>query len=426
MTVHRLDIPGVLLLYHRQYVARASTVMEHVDAFRRYSRFHVWNVNTELGFPEGLRGCHFETIVLHYSLFGQVPHQLGEEFHAYLDRNRASYTIAFFQDEHHHCRERFAFLNRYDVDCVYSLLEPAHARGVYHGRTSVPKLRYTIPGYVSDELIAKARRFAKPDHERRIDVGYRGRKLAPYMGRGALEKFEIGVGFRERAAGLGLRLDIEAEEHRRIYGDDWYQFLGDCRAVLGVEAGVSIFDLDDVVRAEYERLTGLYPEADFAEVAAPLLREWEGNIPYRTISPRHFEAAALRTGQILFEGAYSGILRPIEHYIPLQKDFSNFDEVLHLLRDAPARQEMVARAHRDLIASGDFSYESFVRGFDQDLRETGLQPEIAPALIRDVDRRLRQGGVHRHLRARARAARHYHFPGRQLLRPLVKPVLARL
>jgi hypothetical protein len=399
--------------------------MEHVDAFQRYSRFAVWNVNTALGFPEGLERCRFQTIVLHYSLFGIVPYQLDERFLDYLDRSSASFTIAFFQDEHHFCRQRFAFLNRYNVNCVYTLIEPQHFDAVYRRHTRVPKLIYTIPGYVSDELVALAQRYTKPDSERQTDVGYRGRKLAPYMGRGALEKYDIAVGFRQRAEGSGLTLDIEADEYRRIYGDRWYQFLGDCRAVLGVEAGVSIFDLDDAVRVDYERVIAENPEANFEEVSADLLRQWEGNIPYRTISPRHFEAAALRTCQILFEGSYSEIMQPMVNYLPLKKDFSNFVDVLRMFRDETLRREVTENAYRDLIASGAYSYQSFVESFDRELQQTGLQPDKSPELIVKVDRLLGRGSIQRHVRARIRAARQYPFPGRRIVRPFVKPILAR-
>ena len=53
-----------------------------------------------------------------------------------------------------------------------------------------------------------------------------------------------------------------------------------------------------------------------------LLAQYDGKgVYYLTMSPRVFEAAAVRSCQILFEGRYSGILEPMVHYIPLKKDF---------------------------------------------------------------------------------------------------------
>ncbi len=85
----------------------------------------------------------------------------------------------------------------------------------------------------------------------------------------------------------------------------------------------SIFDIDDTVRPQYERLTAEHPGISFDEAYAKLLHRFEDKIRYRTISPRHFEAAAFRVCQILFEGRYSEIMQPMIHYIPLKKDFSN-------------------------------------------------------------------------------------------------------
>jgi hypothetical protein len=108
-----------------------------------------------------------------------------------------------------------------------------------------------------------------------------------------------------------------------------------------------------------------------------LLFQYDGKgVYYRTISPRAFEAAAVRSCQILFEGRYSGILKPMVHYIPLQKDFSNFDEVIALYRDESFRRQLTDNAHRDLIASGKYSYQKFIERFDRLFMEMGMDSEI--------------------------------------------------
>lgn len=419
------DIPGILLLYNRPFTARAGTVQEHVDAFQAHSGFPVWPVNTELGFPPGLQEFRFRVVVLHYSLFHPAGYSLDAGFLDYLHACRQSYTIAFFQDEYHYCQRRFRFLNDHQVDCVYTLLEPAQFPKVYGRFTNVPSLIYSLPGYVPRELEVRGRGNIKPAAERGIDVGYRGRKLPAYMGRGAQEKYDIAVEFQRRASGTGLRLDIEAEERQRIYGNKWFAFMENCRAVLGVESGVSIFDVEDEVRPHVERLVAENPGISFEELSERLLSPWEERIPYRTISPRHFEAAALRTSQILFEGEYSGLMQPMVHYIPLRKDYANFDDVVSMFNDAAFRQELADNAYRDLIASGSYTYEKFIAGFDQGLREAGFAPAAATLDRRPIDRALRQGNVRRQVRTRLRHARHREFPGRRLLRPLFKPFFTR-
>jgi hypothetical protein len=376
-------IPGILLLYHRPLLRKdAATVTESIQAFREHSAFRVWNVNTECGFPPALDQIRFGVIVLHYSLFGRWPCCLGQNFYRYLERCNASYKVAFFQDEFRYCRKRFDFLNRFRVDCVYTLVDSEYFQYTYQKYTQVPKLVHCIPGYVSDGLIEAARRFAKPDSARTIDIGYRARPLEYYMGTGAQEKHGIAVEFLRRAAGLNLMLDVAYAERSRIYGDDWYRFTGNCRGFLGVEAGVSVFDTEDVVREEVDRLLSARPDIGFQEMHDRVLHKWEDRIPYRTISPRHFEAAAFRVCQILFEGKYSGILQSMVHYIPLKKDWSNFDEVMRLFSDPRVRQTLTENAYRDLIASGRYSYARFIQSFDAELREAGQ----APAAVRDERR----------------------------------------
>jgi hypothetical protein len=320
--------------------------------------------------------------------------------------------VAFFQDEYRYWPQRAELLNRCGIPCVYTLVEPPYFADTYRKHTRVPRLVYTLPGYVSDNLLSLARRFATPDEHRTIDIGYRGRQLPFWFGKGSQEKHRIGVRFRDRAAGLGLKLDIESEEEKRLYGDRYYEFPANCRGVLGVEAGVSIFDIDDVVRPHYERLLAENRRITFEEAHTRLLHRFEDNIPYRTISPRHFEAAAFRVCQILFEGKYFGIMQPMVHYIPLKKDFSNFDEVIHRFKDVRLRQQLTENAYQDLIASGRYSYQRFIQGFDEELLAAGLTPDIPVTKMHEVTDLLARGSRYKYACAWINSLRDRPFPGR--------------
>ena len=422
-----MDVKGILLIYHRPVLVRdAATVEEHIQSFARYSKFRVWSINTEHGFPSGLDTIRFQTIVLHYSLFGTGRYFLDSHFQRYLDDCKSSYKIAFFQDEYHYCQKRFAFLNRHKVDCVYTLVEPEYFKDTYRKYTRVPTLVSNIPGYVSGDLIEAAKRFGKPDQDRSIDIAYRGRPLEFYMGKGAQEKCGIATSFLQRVAGLNFKLDIACTERKRIYGDAWYRFTANCRAFLGVEAGVSIFDTEDVVRTECDKIMAENPGITFEEIHDRVLYQWEDQIPYRTISPRCFEAAAFRVCQILFEGKYSGILQPMVHYIPLKRDFSNFDEVIRQFSNASLRHELTENAYRDLIASEKHSYRHFIESFDSGLMRAGIKP--APSVDdHGVTDLLGRGSLYRKMRATALGIR-YHgrfvpVSVRKLLRPITQRLL---
>jgi hypothetical protein len=418
-------VNGILLLYHHPEGTNAPTIMEHVEALARHSRFRVWNYNTDSGFPRTLGRFRFSAIALHYSLFAPKGYKLDDYFLSYLDGSNA-YKIAFFQDEHHYCQDRFAFLNAHRIDCVYTLLEPEYWPQVYGKYTHVPKLVHGIPGYVSDELVRHAEQTFKPDEEREIDIGYRGRTLQAYMGKGSQEKADVGTGFLEHARDSGLKLDIAVNERSRIYGDAWFEFLANCRGVLGTEAGVSIFDVEDTVRTEYQRLLVQNPLITFDELSEQLLGKWEDNIYYRTVSPRHFEAAALRVCQILFEGKYSGILEPMVHYLPLKKDFSNVDDVLRQFRDPDVRRRLTDNAHRDLIASERYSYRRFAESFDAELIAAGLDPDVDARVADRVGPALVRGERHLRRVARFDEAIHQPFPGRRAFSFVLHPIIRRI
>ena len=74
------------------------------------------------------------------------------------------------------------------------------------------------------------------------------------------------------------------------------------------------------------------------------------------ISPRIFECAVMRTPMVLFRGRYSDAIAPDEHYIPLELDFSNADQVLHRLDNIQSLAAMAERAYAHLVASGEFGY----------------------------------------------------------------------
>lgn len=422
-------VPGILVVYHRPDYKLASfpdaaTVREHIHSFARHSSFPVWEANTELGFPRGLEQVHPSILILHYSLFGSGMYHLGGAWERFVTHSPA-FKVAFFQDEFHHCRKRFGFVNDAGVDLIYTHVHPEDIPSVWGRYTPGARARFNYPGYVDSEMVAAADRYARPAAERDIDIGYRGRPLQPFMGSGSLEKLDIGSRFKELATTTALRADIDTSEEGRIYGDDWYRFLGRCRAMLGVESGTSYLDLEDEVNDDYiARVADGRPLTLEALLQGPLGR-WDHNYSYRTISPRHFEAAAFRICQVLFEGEYSGVLMPMVHYVPLRKDFSNFDEVVGLLEDRDAREQIVENAHRDLIASGEYSYQQFVAGIDQDLRAAGLHGNAQPRERAAVTAALRRGRVARRLRTEGRyidialrltVARRVGPRGRELLR----------
>jgi hypothetical protein len=307
-------------------------VVASVRALRNHSRFPVLTLNASFGHPATLDRMRFRAVLLHYTMFYAGFAPLTPRLRDFVARCSAL-KVALFQDEQVHLAERIALARELGFDLIYSCFDQTDGERVY--RETGARVSQYLPGYVSDHLRWRGDDLSRPDDQREIDIGYRGRKPPDSWGGAAREKYEIAVGFARRAADLGLKLNIETGEDKRIYGDAWLEFVASCRAMLGTESGATVVD-----------------PADGSEV------------PYRTISPRHFEAAATRTCQILFEGRYSGVMEPLTHYIPLRKDFADFDLAIERFRDARLRATIAANAHRDLIASGRYGYQAWVEGVE--------------------------------------------------------------
>lgn len=407
----------ILVIYHHSPVADASTIMEHVDSFEKYSSFKVVKVNTAYGIPRGLKSIQFAAIVLHYSLFGSFPFQLNESFRRYI-ASSAGIKVAFFQDEMQHCRNRFEIIKSLQVDIIFSLLEPKYYEQVYLKNTSVKYVKKTLTGYVCDSLIEKGKKYFVPFENRIIDVGYRARNLPLNFGRGAREKADIAEKFFKAMDHTPLKLDISTREQDRIYGDGWYKFVANCRFMLGVMAGTSIFDLTGKIKEEVDAYLHTNPQATFEEVEEAVLAPYEENINYRTISPRIFECAALRTCMILYRDDYQGILTAGKHYIALEKDFSNINSVFRQMENREFVERILENAYTDVIASGKWHYKEFVSEFDETLVNLGCHLRCSAEDIVHVKRTIANDALLRHSIVWLKEFRSCPFPGRKLIKKM--------
>jgi len=339
-----------------------NTVLDHIDAFRRYSRHDVRTFNTrDMTRSVALDLNHFDVVVIHYSVVLSSSNYLSADFRDKLRRFHGL-KIEFIQDDYRWIDQETAASRDIGVNVLFTVAPEPAASQIYDQRLPGVRRVQTLTGYVPDNL---RERPIKPLRERTIDVGYRARDLPFWFGGLSREKVWIGRRFLELAPPYGLRCDIAWTEHDRIYGDRWIEFVASCRATLGTESGASIADFDG--SAERAVLTYLktHPAASYEEVNEAVLRPYEGKVVVHVISPRVFEAAALGTALVMFPGEYSGVIARGEHYIALEKDFSNMDEVVRQLRDDSLVEAITKRTHDDLIKSGRWSYQAFVAEFDR-------------------------------------------------------------
>jgi hypothetical protein len=167
-----------------------------------------------------------------------------------------------------------------------------------------------------------------------------------------------------------LSCDIETDENKRIYSQDWIKFLSQCRSILGTESGSNIFDWDGNLDHYIQNFTNLEPDASDDDVYKQLIEPLEMKNLMNQISPRIFEAIKYRCAMVLFEGNYSGIIEPEKHYISLKKDGSNIEDVFRLIQDDSYVNSMTDQVYKDIILPENFSYENFVKKIDAEINES--------------------------------------------------------
>lgn len=267
------------------------------------------------------------------------------------------------QDEMKLINETKLIIDEWGINVLTSCLDSENILKVY-GSKILNKITYinTLTGYVTPEFRNHVR---VPLASRSLDVVYRGMETPFEWGRLGYEKFYIGEEFNCRAKSFNLKTDISSRNTDRIYGAKWFEFLSSSRATLAVESGASIFDFDGSIEKWCKRFKEENPNAQFEDAYSIYLKHHDGKIKYNQISPRHIEAAALGTVQIMFEGEYSNIFFPDKHYIPLKKDFSNMDEVVKKLKDNEFCNKLIVASINDILSRDDLTFDFFVKKLDE-------------------------------------------------------------
>jgi hypothetical protein len=365
-----------------------ATVQEHVDALARHSRHRVRPLRMLGDLPDGLDLARFDGVVIHYSLVACSDDYLSPATRARLAAFNGLKAI-FIQDEYRHVDRTIAAMREIGVQLLFTIVPEREIEKIYPA-DRLPGVRKvpTLTGYVPEELVSRG---VPAYAERPLDVGYRARKLPAWLGELGREKWLIGERFLADAQRYGLRCDISWREEDRLYGDAWVRFLVNCRAVLGAESGASVCDFTGDIQRQVEAHVRQAPQTSFEELRRLYFAAEDGRIRMNPISPRCFEAAAARTLMVLYEGEYAGILRRGEHYLALNKDHSNMDQVVAVIRDRQAAQEIIDRAYQDIACNPQYGFRRFAELADQTLSAVH-QPGMARRLPAYDDRAFRDAG----------------------------------
>lgn len=358
---------NVLMLYDEASI-HVQTIYEHLKSFEEYSRHRYMYLPATRFDYDDLDLNFYNVIVVHYSIRICFDNHLKQSFENKI-KQFSGLKILFMQDDYdftENARKRMQVLG---FHLIYTFVPSKYINNIYpKKRFPHTKFKPTLTGFVPDRL-AQIRNIT-PIAERPLYIVYRGRKLPYSYGSLAYEKYIIGTEMKRICSLRNIPIDIEVDDANRIYGKEWYEFLAGSRATLATETGSNLFDFDGSVTANIKQMTQKEPDISFAEIYEEHIKPFEKDIDIHELSPKVFEAIAVKTALILFEGEYSGILKPFKHYIPLKKDFSNINTVLELLNDINFLEKIVNKAYEDIVESNDYSYSKFIQTIDGDIDDT--------------------------------------------------------
>lgn len=362
------------LVVHIHYPETLSYFTDWLDAFIREPALDV--VAANLATPRGRRRlktsiADVDLVVLLHSVVGDSLAEVRR--HLGVLGERRGPLVAFVSNEVSLPTQPFAVklevLEQLAPDVIGTQLLAESGEWLY---ADIPGAR-VLP--MPHALNPDAFRCEVADDRRPLDIGFRGARYLPHVG--DEERNRIIDYFATATFDPPLAVDVRTNVSYGRRG--WAAFLNRCRATVGAESGAVEIRRDDEILARTEaahgvssrdllvrarlrplhrylprpvknalrrgadRLAGRSAAPDPSRVDAPLPAT-PGDAPSgKAISSRHFDAIGTETAQILFPGRYNDLLVADEHYLCLERDFSNLDDVLDRYRDRAGRLEMVRR-----------------------------------------------------------------------------------
>jgi len=362
----------ILIIHgHQSYPLKAS-VRDLLFCYKNYMDdalcFYL-NLNDAFDIPKYILKTDFDLVVFH-TIFLSARWNGTEFFNEKVIKKCLPLKkfncpkVILPQDEWIHTEALNNFVNELAITHVGSVAPPSEWKKIYN-RVDQGKIKFHqfLTGYLDEKTLETVSTAQKNRSERKFDIGYRAFRSPAWLGRHGYLKTKIAEVFLEEGQKAGFKTNISVKHEDVITGNDWFGFLGDCRFFIGVEGGSTVIDPEGEIWKKGEKFVNENTGATFEEIEKNVFPGMDGNLGLIAISPRHLEAVATKTCQVLVEGSYNNILEANKHYIPVKRDFSNLDEVFGKMRDKELCSKMVDTAYADIVASGRFGYRQFLKEF---------------------------------------------------------------
>ena len=344
-------------LIWRENVGFIGTIKDYVDSFTKYSKHNIlvsdWN--------DKLYNSA-DVIILHYSIMHAIlfPHEKVRK-NAYIKffQSYKGEVVVIIQDEYYDVNVIRIILKLIKVDLILSCIPKEHQRTIYNS-TPNASIERVLTGYVPEKNEIKIPQKIKG---RKHFIFYRGKNLPYYYGKLGQWKKYIGIKMKEYCDNKGISCNIGWNEKDKLFGSDWINTMHDSKVTLATPSGLNVFHYDNKIINSCTWKEKNIPGYTY-EMAKKEFNLQDGPIKMGQISPKMFEAAMCGTVLVMYPGEYNGIFKKDIHYIELQPDFSNIEEVMSKIQDDDFLQKMSDRTYNDIVKSGKYSYKSFIKKVD--------------------------------------------------------------
>lgn len=360
------------------YTNKLSYFDDWIDAFESHKNFDASHINIaniqenpHQPLLENLE--QIDLIILHHSMTGDTLKYL-KPFVSVL-QNRKGKLISFIGNEvnlpHMGMAPKIEVLTKIEPDIIATQLLDEAGQWLYSDCENSKIV--SLPHALNPKKFYPNTQY----HHRLIDIGTRSARYGSCVGDN--DRNHIIQYFQTHAKQHDLTVDLEiGSNNNRFNRDDWCAFLNTCRATLSTEAGSFYLEKDDALVKNIEEYFNrnakkyILPQEDgrirafYRRVIPNTLRKFlihflknkiierdmlgdevdpdiiiknffssaqKCPVYSKAISSRHFDAIGTKTLNVMFQGRYNDILSPWEHYFPLERDYSNVDDLKMLLSD---------------------------------------------------------------------------------------------
>jgi len=348
-----------------------STVRDHAQCFTLHSDIN-WRYISYEKFGSLTPGQiedaqkYFDYVAVHYSVRPAMGNT-NDSMCSFL-RNTDAVKIFFLQDDYQKTGMTREWIAEHHFHLIVTVV-PEQYMNIVYPQSMFPdtKIVSVLTGYIPLAFENGDAGERLPYEKRDFDCVYRGQGLPFELGDLCQEKRFLAVSAAKLFPKYGLEIDVDYRSSARKAGGDWFEFIESGRWSLASESGANIFDIDGSLQALVAEMVQKNPDIKYEAVRKHLPAEGNIGVYMNQVSPRIFETVCLRTGLAMFPGDYSGVLEPDEHYLVLEKDFSNVKEICKMMKDKSIYEKITNSAFDAIHSNSHNHYKHMVQKIEETL-----------------------------------------------------------